>query len=244
MPRGRIPFSASILGDADCVRHAALEGIISVNQEYAVIRIDICIRLERFVFAVKHLHPGVRHRTAGRDFVVAVGSTQAVPWQPPMYAARAPRSHRRSPVRGASRTRAPPGLCAARVMRFALVAIRVWWLMVSRIMVSTNCAWIIGPATVYERFAGEYGRALGYGPYVAFKLKIAKIIEECLREALAAAKICNILLGKMQVFEVFNQLFHACHDGISAAVRYTAEEHIEVCAAVADTLFRSIRSPS
>ena len=39
----------------------------------------------------------------------------------------------------------------------------------------------------------------------------------------------------MQVIEVFNQLFHACHDGISAAVWYTAEEHIEVCAAVADT---------
>ena len=93
------------------------------------------------------------------------------------------------------------------------------------------------PGHRYERLARKYRRTLGYGPYVAFKLKIAQIIEEGLREALAAAKICNILLGKMQVVEVFNQLFHACHDGISAAVRYTAEEHIEVCAAVADTLF-------
>ena len=46
----------------------------------------------------------------------------------------------------------------------------------------------------YERLARKYRRTLGYGPYVAFKLKIAQIIEEGLREALAAAKICNCLL--------------------------------------------------
>ena len=70
--------------------------------------------------------------------------------------------------------------------------------------------WIIGPATVTRGSPGKHRRTLGYGPYVAFKLKIAQIIEKGLREALAAAKICNILLGKMQVVEVFNQLFHAC----------------------------------
>ena len=35
----------------------------------------------------------------------------------------------------------------------------------------------------YERLARKYRRTLGYGPYVAFKLKIAQIIEEGLREA-------------------------------------------------------------
>ncbi len=74
MPRARMPFSASSsFGNADCVWHTGLEYIISVNQEYAVIRINIRISLEGFVLAVKHLHPGVRHRAAGRNLVVTVG---------------------------------------------------------------------------------------------------------------------------------------------------------------------------
>ena len=47
--------------------------------------------------------------------------------------------------------------CAARQMRLAFVAIRLWWLMVSRIIVSTNCAWMTGPRTVTIGSEGKIG---------------------------------------------------------------------------------------
>ena len=36
---------------------------------------------------------------------------------------------------------------AARTMRFAFVAIRLWWEISSSAIVSMNCAWIAGPLT-------------------------------------------------------------------------------------------------
>ena len=42
-------------------------------------------------------------------------------------------------------------------MRLALVAMSVWWLMVRRIMVSTNCACTMGPATVTIGSPGKMG---------------------------------------------------------------------------------------
>ena len=44
--------------------------------------------------------------------------------------------------------------------------------------------------------------------------------------------------SSVKIFEVGDQLLDTGHDGIAAAVRNAAEEHIKVCAAVAHTLFK------
>ena len=89
-----------------------------------------------------------------------------------------------------------------------------------------------------ERLAREYRRALGDSPDVAFELEVAQIVEKRLGEAFAAAEVCDVLLGEAEIFEVGDQLLDTGHDGIAAAVRNAAEEHIKVCAAVAHTLFK------
>ena len=89
-----------------------------------------------------------------------------------------------------------------------------------------------------ERLAREYRRALGDSPDIAFELEVAQIVEKRLGEAFAAAEVCDVLLGEAEIFEVGDQLLDTGHDGIAAAVRNAAEEHIKVCAAVAHTLFK------
>ena len=87
-------------------------------------------------------------------------------------------------------------------------------------------------------FAGENRRTLRHGPYIAREFKFAQVIEKGFREAAAAAQVGDILLGEMQVFEIVDQLFHARHDGVAAAVRHAAEEHVEISAAVGDAFFK------
>ena len=88
------------------------------------------------------------------------------------------------------------------------------------------------PGDSHQRLAGEHGRAFRHGPYVAFELEMAQVVEECLGKAAAAAQVGNILLGEVQVFKIVDQLFDACHDRVAAAIRHAAEEHIEIRAAV------------
>ena len=82
---------------------------------------------------------------------------QAVPPQPPIYAARAPMMAasapwaRREPNSSTVRPR------AARTMRLALVAMRLWWLMVSRVKVSISCASMAGARTTTRGSLGNTG---------------------------------------------------------------------------------------
>ena len=46
---------------------------------------------------------------------------------------------------------------AARTIRLALVAIRLWWLMVSRVKVSISWAWMAGARTVTTGSRGKIG---------------------------------------------------------------------------------------
>ena len=94
-----------------------------------------------------------------------------------------------------------------------------------------------GACNGYNGLTRENRGAFGNGPYIALELEVLEIVEERLREASAAAEVLNILLGKVQILEIIYQLLDTGHDGIAAAVRYPAEEHIKVCAPVSHALF-------
>ena len=110
MPLGADALFSKLLCHADGVRNTGFEYIIGIDEEYAVVRINLGIGLEGLVLAVEHLHPGVRHRAAGRDAVVAVGQNAgSTLTAADEGCARTVESRRRSPVHGGSRTRARCG---------------------------------------------------------------------------------------------------------------------------------------
>ena len=77
--------------------------------------------------------------------------------QPPMQAAREPYS---APAKLWAR-RAPNSMtarpCALRAMRFALVAMSDWWLMVASSIVSSSCVCGAGPRTTTSGSPGKIG---------------------------------------------------------------------------------------
>ena len=71
---------------------------------------------------------------------------------------------------------------AARTIRLAFVAMRLWWFIVRRRKVSSSCAWMAGRVGDHDGLAREHGRPLRHGPDVARELEVAQVVEEGLRE--------------------------------------------------------------
>ena len=59
------------------------------------------------------------------------------------------------------------------------------------------------------------------------QLEILEVVEEFLVKGLGGAQIVDILSGKFQMVHGVNELLQAGHNGVAAAVRHTAEEHIK-----------------
>ena len=78
-----------------------------------------------------------------------------------------------------------------------------------------------------DGLAGEDDLPFGDGPHIAFKAEVFQIVQKALGKAAPPLQIGDVLIGESQVFQVLHQLFHAGHDGVAAAVRHTAEEHIK-----------------
>ena len=59
MPARRCPLRLEFFGDPDCIRHAALQRVVRVDQENAVIRKRARIRAKSLKFGAKRLDPAV-----------------------------------------------------------------------------------------------------------------------------------------------------------------------------------------
>ena len=94
------------------------------------------------------------------------------------------------------------------------------------------------PGNGHERLTGEYGRAFRHGPDIALEFEMPQIVQECFGKAAAAAEVFDIFVGEMQVFKVVDQLLNARHDGVAAAIRYAAEEHVKIGPPVGDAFFK------
>ena len=79
-----------------------------------------------------------------------------------------------------------------------------------------------------NRLSGEHRRALRHCPDVAGEAEIGKIIQELLTEHIAAAQVGNILLRKMQILDILDNLLQTCRDGEAAAVGTAAEKQVKI----------------
>ena len=79
-----------------------------------------------------------------------------------------------------------------------------------------------------DRLFGKNGSPLRNSPDIAGKAEVCQIIQKFLGEQIASPQVVNILLGKMQRFHIFDNLFQACGDCKSAAIGTLPEKNIEI----------------
>ena len=141
MPAGRKPSALALQLKTRMAFGTPDFNTLYVSTSSVQLRIFLGIRLKCFVFAVKKLYPAVRHGAERRNAETAVadgaGSADAAA---DICGTRAAEWRRRKPCarREPNSITALPS--AARTIRFVFVAMRLWWLMDSKTMVSTNCA--------------------------------------------------------------------------------------------------------
>ena len=81
-------------------------------------------------------------------------------------------------------------------------------------------------ADANDRFAGKNRRAFRDRPYVALKLEIPQVADKPGREESPTGQVCQVVFGKMQIREVFDDLFETRQDREAAVVGNFPEEHI------------------
>ena len=83
-------------------------------------------------------------------------------------------------------------------------------------------------ANHHHRLTGEDGRALRDRPDITGKLEVAQILQELLVKQVLSPQVLDIVLIKVEVLDVIDQLLQACGNGKAAAVGHIAEENIEI----------------
>ena len=89
-----------------------------------------------------------------------------------------------------------------------------------------------------HRLLGEHGCALGHGVDVAAEMEVCKIVQKLLAENTAGTEICDILLVKVQILDIVDQLVETGGDGVTAAVRHGAEVNVEIGNAILEPGFQ------
>ena len=79
----------------------------------------------------------------------------------------------------------------------------------------------------HHGFVGKDRCALGYRPYIAFKMEVRQIVQELLAEDSPAPQVGNVLLIELQILHVVDELLQARKDGKAAIVRNFPEKHIK-----------------
>ena len=92
-----------------------------------------------------------------------------------------------------------------------------------------------GSSDYHQRLTGEYHRTLGNSPDVAFEFEILQIIKKFLAEATFAAEKFNILVGKLQLVDIFHHLLKTCGDSETSVIGIVAVENVKIYYSVADT---------
>ena len=80
----------------------------------------------------------------------------------------------------------------------------------------------------HDGLAREHGRPLRHGVNIAGEAEGAQIFQKFLAENALAAQVRNVLLVKVQILDVFDELLEARRDGKAAAVRDRAEINVKI----------------
>ena len=188
--------------------------------------------LKGFILAAEHLYPGMRHGPGGRHAVDLVGNragrarTAADKGSPcPGHRARntlrtaGTEFEYRPPFRGAADS---AGFCCDQ----ALVVKLQQHIGFQKLGLNGR------RADRDHGLARENRGALRYRPDVPMKAEIPERLQEFLIKHPASAQIRDILLGKMQVLNIVNNLLQAGGNRITALVRHITEENVKISDAV------------
>lgn len=80
----------------------------------------------------------------------------------------------------------------------------------------------------HDRLMREDRRSLRHRPDITLELKVTQIRKKIFAENIFAAQVLNVRIRKSEVLEIVDELFQTRHDRVAAAVRHSAEEHIEI----------------
>ena len=69
-------------------------------------------------------------------------------------------------------------------------------------------------------------------------MEVRKIVQKLLAENTAGTEICDILLVKVQILDIVDQLVETGGDGVTAAVRHGAEVNVEIGNAILEPGFQ------
>ena len=78
-----------------------------------------------------------------------------------------------------------------------------------------------------DGFLREDGHAFLDGPDVAVQPEVGQVGKEALVKDFGRAQVVDILLREAQVVDGVDELLQPRHDGVAAAVRHAAEEHVK-----------------
>ena len=90
----------------------------------------------------------------------------------------------------------------------------------------------------HQRFMGKYHSAFGNGVNFACKTKIFQIINEVCGKQSQTFQICNIILCKTQVANIFNRLLQTCRNGIAVAAGIFSVKQIKYYLLFVRTCFK------
>ena len=210
------------------VRHAAFERVVGIDQQGRVVGIQLAVRLERVVFAVEHLDPRMRHGAACRN------TEQLV-------AQRAGSAGTAADIRRpCAQNRAAGSLRSARTEFQHLPALRRTHDAVclggdQGLMIQAQQHKGLDQLRLngrrldgHHRLIREHRRALRHREYVAAEPKVTEIRQKALVKNALFAQIGDVLLLKMQLADVVDDLLQACRDRKAAVVGDLAEKHIEI----------------
>ena len=221
-----------IVEGADGVGNAGFERVVGIYEQHRVRRVALAVGAEGVILGIEHLHPGVRHRAESGNAVELVGDRAGGAGAArdirraraedrrvrPLRPAGAEFHHRAAP-RGtddAARLR-----CDERLVVHREQEIRLHELRLDR-----------GGAHRNERLAREHRRAFRHGPDVAGEPEIAEILQKLLAENAPRAEIVDVLIGEVEIGDIFHDLLQPRGNGEAAAVRHLPEEEVEVGDAV------------
>ena len=213
---------------ADRVRDTRFQHIVGIDQQGRVLRIDLAVRPERLVFAVKHLDPGMRHGAGGGNAVDLVGNGAGGCSATADIRRARPENGGVGSLRSTGTELADdPALGrAGKPCRLGrderLMVQHHQHIGLDELRLDRSCA------DGQERFPRKNDRPFRDCPDVARKVKSAQIGQKLLGKISLSAEEIEVLLGEFQIADIVHDLFESGDDRKAAVVGIFAVKDIKI----------------
>ena len=224
-----------LLEGPDCVGDPGLEHIVGVHQQSGAVGIELAVGLEGGIFIGEHLHPGVGHGAGGRGAVPLIGHGAGGGGAAGDIAGPGPQQGAVGPLGPAGaefRDGAPLGRPDDAVGLGGDQALVVQGEQQEGF--NKLCLDGGGPDRK-QRLTRENRGALRHGPDITGETEGAEKVQKILAEAALGPQISQVLLVKMQLLNVFNDLGQTGGKRKARLVGHRTVEYVKI----ADTVLQS-----